>query len=131
MVLQLGSDHWQTRKGRGAFDGEKEVAQRAEAQLRQACVLLQGENLLYLLPGDGTAVIAYSEKERGMVKAWRECSGGCGLNQFGAGVISAPDSQGENPRSVGAFPPEQKRQVHLVFLGTHESVITVASTFQD
>src|ERR1700722_14211437 len=131
MVLQLGSDHRQPSKRRGAFNRQEEIAQGAEAQLGQACILLQSENLLYLLFGDGPAVIAHSEEERCMIKARRKRSGGRGLNQFGAAVVAVPDSQGENARSVGALPPEQKRQIHFMLLGAHEDVVTVSRTFQD
>src|ERR1700721_2480865 len=68
VVLQVSPDHWQTSEGGGAFDGEEEVAQGAEAQLRQACILLQGENLLYLPPGAGPASTASPEKESSMAK---------------------------------------------------------------
>src|ERR1700734_2160543 len=106
MVLQLGSDHRQGRKCGRAFDCLEEFTQSAETQVGQSCILLQGKNLLYLFLGDGAAVIAYPEEKRCMVKTGRKCTGGCGLNEFWAGVIAMPDPQGENPRSIRPLPPE-------------------------
>src|SRR5271170_3692765 len=76
-------------------------------------------------------MIADTEEKGSMFQAGCERFGCCLRNEPGVSVVAMPDPQSEHARSVGAFPPEQKRQRHLVFLGAHKNVIAVAGAFQD
>ncbi len=76
-------------------------------------------------------MIANPEEKGSMIKAGCECAGCCLWNQPGVRIVAMPDPQGKYARPVGSLPPEQERQGHFVFLGTHEDVIAVAGAFQD
>src|SRR5215210_8709218 len=73
-------------------------------------------------------MISDTQKVGCVVKAWFKVVLGTVRYPLGVHAVAAANSQRQHAGAVRRFPPEQKRKLHLVFLWSHENVITITRT---